>query len=279
MGGGRLPAAEARIAAKRDAPSDRAIEYLSPVAETPFPDDWYAFADATHFWMQWRLAVTLQLCERLGIGRDGALRALDIGGGAGRFRDQLESHTKWAVDITDLNLPALRMAGPARGHTLYYDVRQPNRSLAASYDICFLFDVIEHVSEPQALLAAALEHLRPGGHLFVNVPALQSFFSAYDVAAGHLRRYSRRTIATELSRLDGKPVAIRYWGLSLVPLLALRRIIAGRRPSADTIRSGFQPPNRLADHALKSIMRTELRLVQNPPIGTSVMAAVRRFAG
>jgi SAM-dependent methyltransferase len=255
-----------------------AIEYLSPVAETPFPDDWYAFADASHFWMQWRLAVTLQLCERADIALDRPLEALDIGGGAGRFREQLEGRTSWRVDMTDLNLPALKLSAPARGRTLYYDVTQAERTLAGRYDLCFLFDVIEHVSEPGALIDAAMAHLRPGGCLLVNVPALQSLFSAYDVAAGHLRRYSRRTLAAEVARRSGELAAIRYWGLSLVPLLALRRLVAGQKPDADTIRAGFEPPSRLAHDVLKGVMRAELALVRNPPVGTSVMAAVRRSA-
>lgn len=252
------------------------IEYLSPVAETAFPGDWYAFADASHFWMQWRLGVTLQLCERIKLPLDRPLRALDIGGGAGRFREQLEGRTGWFVDMTDLNLPALEMARPARGRTLYYDVTQEHRPLGGAYDLCFLFDVIEHVPEPRALVAAAVAHLRPGGHLLVNVPALQSLFSAYDVAAGHLRRYSRRTLAEEVAGLSGELAAIRYWGLSLVPLLALRRLVAGQTPDANTIRSGFEPPNRLAHHALRTLMRAELALLKSPPVGTSVMAAVRR---
>jgi SAM-dependent methyltransferase len=255
------------------------IEYLSEVTETPFPDDWYAFADASHFWMQWRLAVTLQLCERVGVSAARPLLALDIGGGAGRFRGQLESRTSWRVDVTDLNLPALQMAEPARGRTLYYDVTQPDRPLAGSYDVCFLFDVIEHVKEPRALLAAGLSHLRPGGQLLVNVPALQSLFSAYDVAAGHLRRYSRRTLAAEVAGLSGELTAIRYWGLGMVPVLALRRLVAGRTPDANTIRAGFEPPSRLAHQGLKALMRAELALVRDPPLGTSVMAAVRRLKG
>ena len=258
--------------------AEPAIEYLSPVAETPFPDDWYAFADASHFWMQWRLGVTLQLCERVGIALDRPLQALDIGGGAGRFREQLESRTSWHVDMTDLNLPALKLCAPARGRTLYYDVTRPERPLAGRYDLCFLFDVIEHVGQPEALVAAAMAHLRPGGHLLVNVPALQSLFSAYDVAAGHLRRYSPRTLGAGLAGPGAELAAIRYWGLSLVPLLALRRLVAGQKPDANTIRAGFEPPSRLAHEILKGLMRAELALVRSPPVGTSVMAAVRRRA-
>jgi SAM-dependent methyltransferase len=261
------------------AAGEPAIEYLSPVAETPFPDDWYAFADASHFWMQWRLAVTLQLCERVSIPLDRPLDALDIGGGAGRFREQLESRTSWRVDMTDLNLPALRMSAPARGRTLYYDVTQAERPLAGRYDLCFLFDVIEHVPQPGTLVAAALAHLKPGGCLLVNVPALQSLFSAYDVAAGHIRRYSRRTLAADVSGPVARLEAIRYWGFTLVPLLALRRVVAGRKPDENTIRAGFEPPSKLAHAALKGIMRAELAVFRDPPLGTSVMAAVRRTSG
>jgi SAM-dependent methyltransferase len=255
------------------------IEFLSPVTETPFPGDWYTFADAAHFWMQWRLGVTLRLGQEIGLAPDRPVAALDIGGGAGRFREQLERHASWRVDLTDLNLEALQLAAPGRGRTLYYDVRQENAALAGSYDACFLFDVIEHVPEPRGLLAAALAHLRPGGHLLINVPALPALFSAYDVAAGHLRRYTRRTLAAEVSGLPGHLVAVRYWGLSLVPLLALRRLLSGRVPDAGTIRAGFEPPGRLAHGALRALMRCELALVRRPPVGTSVMAAFRRAGG
>jgi SAM-dependent methyltransferase len=220
--------------------------------------------------------VTLQLCERVEIPFDRPLDALDVGGGAGRFREQLENRTSWRVDLTDLNLLALQMAAPARGRTLYYDVTQAERPLAGRYDVCFLFDVIEHVPEPDKLVGAALAHLKPGGCLLVNVPALQSLFSAYDIAAGHLRRYSRRTLADGVSSPGARLAAIRYWGFTLVPLLALRRVVAGQKPDENTIRAGFEPPSKLAHEALKGMMRAELAILRNPPVGTSVMAAVRR---
>jgi SAM-dependent methyltransferase len=252
------------------------IEYLSPVSESGFPDEWYDLSDDRHFWMQWRLAVALRLVEASGVTLDSPLLALDIGGGAGRFREQVERATRWRVDMTDLNLKALQLAGPARGRTLYYDVTQDQRPLLGAYDVCFLFDVIEHVANPARLVRAAVEHLRPGGHLFVNVPALQAFFSAYDVAAGHLRRYSRRSLTAELDGLGCRLTGVQYWGLGLLPLLALRRAIVGRRPDANTIRAGFEPPNALANAALKALMKAELTLFRRPPLGTSVMASVER---
>ena len=254
------------------------IEYLSPVSETSFPDEFYDIGGDDHFWMQWRLAVALRLVEANGLPLDRPLRVLDIGGGAGRLRDQIERATQWHVDMTDLHLPALRMARPARGRTLYYDVTRADLSLLGSYDAAFLFDVIEHVPSPGPRLRAALAHLRPGGHLFLNVPALQALYSAYDVVQGHVRRYSPATLAAALEGLPCQPGPVSYWGFGLVPLLGLRRLLVGRMPGPGTYRAGFQP-SPVANQALKALMKIELAALGRPPLGTSVMAVARKLAG
>jgi SAM-dependent methyltransferase len=252
------------------------IEYLSPVTEAPFPLEFYEIGEERHFWMEWRFAVALRLFKASGLAVDRALRALDIGGGAGRFRDQIERDTLWRVDLTDINLPALRMARPARGRTLYYDLTQADPALLGVYDIAFLFDVIEHVESPGPLLRAAVEHLRPGGHLLLNVPALQTLYSAYDVVQGHVRRYSRSALAADLASLPCQVEDIFYWGFGLVPFLGLRRLLVGRTPRPSTYRAGFQP-SPIANHALKALMRAELAVLKRPPLGTSVMAVARKL--
>ena len=260
-------------------PGGPTIEYFSPLSGISFPVEFYEIAEDGHFWMQWRFAVALRLVEASGLALDRPLRALDIGGGAGRFRNQIERATQWRVDVTDINLPALRMARPARGRTLYYDVTQADPLLLGSYDAAFLFDVIEHVESPGPLLRAAVEHLRPGGLLFLNVPALQALFSAYDVVQGHVRRYSTRTLAAVLDGLPCRLCAVSYWGFGLVPLLGLRRLLVGRTPGPRTYRAGFQPPSPVANQALRALMKVELALLARPPLGTSVMAATRRVGG
>ena len=254
------------------------IEYLSPVSGVSFPAAFYDIAEDGHFWMQWRLAVALRLVEASGLLFDRPLRVLDVGGGAGRFRDQVERATQWRVDMTDLNLPALRMARPARGRTLYYDVTRSDPALLDSYDAAFLFDVVEHVPSPGPLLRATLEHIRPGGHLFLNVPALPVLFSAYDVVQGHVRRYLPHTIAAELDGLPCRIASASYWGFGLVPLLGLRRLRVGRTPGPRTYRVGFQP-GPIVNQALKALMRIELACFRRPPLGTSVMAVARKLDG
>jgi 2-polyprenyl-3-methyl-5-hydroxy-6-metoxy-1,4-benzoquinol methylase len=44
----------------------------------------------------------------------------------------------------------------------------------ADFDVVTMWDVLEHVPEPAEFLQSAVNLLRPGGHLFVNVPDLDS---------------------------------------------------------------------------------------------------------
>ena len=255
------------------------IDILSAPRESAFPDEWYALSDAGHFWFRWRLAATLRLLRDLGIPLAAPLRCLEIGSGAGILRDQLEVATGWTVDICDLNLEALRRARSGRGRILYYDVTE--ESLGAAYDVVLAFDVIEHLESVRPFLSAAVAHLRPGGHLLINVPALQWLYSVYDETVGHVRRYDRLTLAREAEGLDLEVREVRYWGFAFVPLLMLRKALlrARARQPGNVIRTGFRPPGGLANALLSGLVHVESALVGgHPPLGSSVMLAGRRPA-
>jgi SAM-dependent methyltransferase len=255
-----------------------AVEHVSEVRENPFPDQWYRLTGPDHFWFQWRLTAAVGQIRDVGIPTARALKALEVGCGTGVLRDQLEAVTAWDVDMTDLHLDALRCARRGRGRVLYYDILEQRAGFVAAYDVVILFDVLEHIDATQPFLDAVLNHVKPGGFLLVNVPALGSLFSAYDRAAGHLRRYDRLALAAELapSRLEIRDM--RYWGLSLVPLLALRKLLLSRVGSTDTvIRTGFRPPGQVAHALLKGVMRIETLLAGGgTPMGSSLLLAGRK---
>ncbi|MGE6757056.1 class I SAM-dependent methyltransferase [Corallococcus interemptor] len=253
------------------------VERLSsPRATEPFPDTWYDQSSAEHFWFTWRLRALLRLLRDVQAPTTAPLRALDVGSGPGILASQVESASAWSVDAADLNLGALERCAPRRGRTLYYDVTEERPELKGHYDAVFVFDVIEHLPDPMPLLRSAVAHLKPGGLFLVNVPALQACFSQYDVEVGHLRRYTTASLGEALSPLGLRTVALRYWGLSLLPALVARRAtMPVGRPQERIVERGLVPPSKLVDGALRVLMHAETRLSARPLLGTSVLYAGR----
>jgi SAM-dependent methyltransferase len=252
--------------------------FRAPPQVTDFPDEWYTLASPQHFWLQWRLRAALRQIDALGLPRREPLRVLDVGGGTGVLRAQLEGETAWIIDVTDLHPSAVSHALRGRGRNLRYDVADERTDMLGAYDVVMLFDVLEHVHGPVAFLTSLARHLRGRGHLLLNVPAVRGLFSGYDVAAGHLRRYERPSLGAEVRGAGLEVLDLRYWGLSLVPLLLLRKALLGGRSGPGVIRSGFQPPRPWINALLLALMRLETAVLTGPPVGTSLLLAARKPA-
>ena len=253
------------------------IEIISNAGGVSFPDDWYHMSRVDHFWFEWRFLASLTQALDLGLSTDEPLSVLEIGCGSGVLREQFESATRWRIDGTDLCLAALQAAKPGRGRTLFYNVLEEREGFIGAYDVVILFDVLEHIDDTKRFLSSALRHLKPGGHLLVNVPALNALRSPYDDAAGHLRRYDRASLIGEFAATDLQVRDVRYWGLALLPLLFARRIwLGGKTPDGDTIRKGFEPPGRVSHLILRLLRRVETSLWSRPFLGASLLLAGTR---
>lgn len=236
-------------------------------------DDWYAYASSEHFWFQWRLAAL----RRLLAGIDPGERILEVGCGNGIARGQLEAHYDRPIDGCDLNLHALQLAEAGRGRLYLYNVHDRRPEWDGQFDTIFLLDTLEHIETPVPLLQSLGHHLRPKGLLVLNVPAVECLYSRYDQLAGHVRRYRLTTLATELEQAGFRLLRSAYWGLTLVPVVALRKLLVRFAAPERVIARGFQPSSRLADLVLRGLMHTERGLLKRPWIGTS-LAVVAEYA-
>ncbi|HKZ78482.1 MAG TPA: class I SAM-dependent methyltransferase [Pyrinomonadaceae bacterium] len=257
------------------------VEMISTGQERLFAGEWYAFATESHFWFEWRLRVLLKSLERLGVSLEKQLNVLEVGCGTGTLRAQLESATNWIVNATDLDMSALSQIKPARGKTMYYDICEERSQYLEAYDVVILFDVLEHIQDTQPFLTSLLRHLKPEGLLLINVPALQILYSNYDEIVGHVRRYDKKTLTEEFKNFTFEIEAVCYWGLSLVPVVALRKLVlAGlaKRPVSRKIECGFNPPNRVVHGILRVVMRAETAMLSHPPLGTSLLLVGRKKA-
>ena len=248
---------------------------ISKIADGSFANEWYEIALDNHFWMQWRFFVFKKLLRKANISSEESLHVLEIGCGKGIFLKQMEQCTNWKIDGADTNLEALKDSAAEKSQLLFYDIMEKRKEFKHVYDIVILMDVLEHIEKTQEFLEACLFHLRPDGIIIINVPVLQSMYSVYDEIMGHFRRYNNEKLLKEFNITKISKVITVYWGITLIPLLFLRKLIISRNTvRKDVVKKGFKPPGRFFHAMLKLLMRAEFLFFRNPPIGTSMMDAV-----
>ena len=221
------------------------ITYLTEPQSVDMADSWYAIADPDHFWIKRRFDVMKRLLSGYDVN---SLKVAEFGCGHGIVQRQVQEAWGTLVDGFDLNRKAL-IESIASDHSLYcYDVFERDRAFQKRYDLIILFDILEHVEDDAAFMDAVVFHLAPGGTLLVNVPALPFLYSRYDVAAGHKQRYTRSKLTRRAGRAGLRVLHDTYWGLSLVPLLAARKLILMLERSQNRIiEKGFKPPGPIAN--------------------------------
>jgi len=253
--------------------SPRKIEYLSPPAEVSMADQWFEIASTDHFWVRRRLQVLQKLAGDLVAS---AKEIAEIGCGHGLLQRQIED--AYGRDVTgfDLNEYALKQNVSRHSLIACYDVLQKNLTLRSKFELIFLFDVLEHITEEDRFLEAILFHLEPKGKVILNVPAGQWAYSAYDLAAGHVRRYSITRLYETAARSNLRVQAWSYWGLPLIPTLVLRKLwLWGRQDKAAIIQSGFDSRSTLMNGLLGAVGGCET--IPQKLLGTSLMAVLERI--
>ncbi|MCX6136928.1 MAG: class I SAM-dependent methyltransferase [Ignavibacteriales bacterium] len=253
---------------------------LSEVASSEqFPSVYFEIADEQHFWCRWRLRAFTAMLKRLAVTTDAPWNVLDVGCGNGVVRRQVEGMTAWVTDGTDFPMEALKRNTGVKGETYLYNISEEQEEFRQRYDAVLLFDVLEHIHDTTRFLKSISYHLKPGGWLFINVPALELLRSPYDDVQGHLRRYSPELLRREFAGLDFSVAEISYWGLMQIPLLVARKIVLSLMSKKEEVyTTGFQPPAAFLNSALTAVMKCETALTSRPPVGTSVMGAFRKNA-
>jgi SAM-dependent methyltransferase len=239
-----------------------------PATFISMADKWFEIASVDHFWIRRRFEVLQKLSHEL---ISAASDMAEIGCGHGLLQRQIEDAYGCEVTGFDVNEFALKKNLSRRSKVCNYDIFRRDPSLQQRFDVIFLFDVLEHIPDEDAFLQAVLFHLKPGGKLIVNVPAGQWAFSPYDIAAGHVRRYSMRALAATAARNNLQPQQWTYWGLPMIPLLLLRKLwLTGRHEQSSIITAGFDSRTPRINSALGALSRLEW--TPQKLLGTSLMA-------
>jgi glycosyltransferase involved in cell wall biosynthesis len=100
------------------------------------------------------------------------------------------------------------------------DVARPgpeHARLKGQFDTVVCFNILEHVEDDRAALAAAAALAKPGGNVLVVVPAHPGLFGTLDRRLGHLRRYTRVGLESLLAGAGLEPVEVRPLNALSVP--------------------------------------------------------------
>jgi len=165
-------------------------------------------------------------------GRTG--RALEAGCGGGRFMRAIVRHTPGLEGHGgDINSDAIALANRAKDGVCYTVSDLLHLPYAdAQFDVVLVFDVLEHLEEPDRGLAEAYRVLKPGGVLHALVPCegqpltiywlLGKLSNASDAKrrhSGHVQRFSHRSLLSLLGEVGFRVTDISY---SMHPLGQMR---------------------------------------------------------
>jgi len=146
-----------------------------------------------------------------------------------------------------------------------------------------LFDVLEHIEDDRAFVRHLHDIMRPGGLLYLTVPAFDWLWSMSDVDAMHFRRYSRRTLTAVLA--GGFDVLYATCLFQrLVPLTVLVRALPYRaglaraKPPDAYEREHAVGRKRLADMFSRMLNHeiTAIAAGKSLAVGSSLLVVARR---
>ncbi len=256
---------------------------MTPAADFVPEFDRLFAAEDRHFWFRHRNEVLGDLFRTLTARRPPGYRVLEVGCGNGNVLRVLEDVCTAGVVVgSELHAEGLVHARKrVRCELLTADVYK--LSLPHPFDLIGMFDVLEHLPDDVRALAGLRAATTPGGAIALTVPAHRRLWSHVDVAAGHYRRYSPRSLADAL-RAGGWHVSrVSQFMLPVAPLMLAGRWLAGRRRAKtesdmDLAAREFDipaPVNASLRTALK-FERPVLRRGRGMPFGSSLLAVAHR---
>lgn len=196
-------------------------------------------------------------------------RVLDFGAGIGEFSEHLKKAGMTVETVeTDSNL-SLQLN--EKGFVVHSDLSKiPNDQ----FDFIFSLNVLEHIEDDHKVVQQLARVLKPGGRLYLYVPAFQMLWTSMDDHVGHYRRYNKRSMEILMENCQFQIQDLGYCDSMGFMATVAYKILGDSKgtlnPRALQIFDRFLfPLNRVLDLGFKRILGKNVYCLAQKPLSLS----------
>jgi len=180
--------------------------------------------ESTHFWFRARNQLILWTISRY---FSHIKNFLEIGCGTGyvisAIQKKLPKLELFAADVFQESLPFVKRRIGEEATIFQMDAR--NIPFVDEFDLIGAFDVLEHIAEDELVLQQLYQAIKPGGGVILTVPQHPRLWSAIDIAACHVRRYTKNELSDKLIKNGFKIIFSTSFNTFLLPMMLLSRYL------------------------------------------------------
>lgn len=237
---------------------------------------WHKIANKKNIWISWRFNVICKILKESGINLNKYKKCSDIGSGKGTFASDLSRLSNFSIDCFDVDRKNKQKL--IKGNFYLHDIKIKKKKFKNKYDIIFLLDVLEHIDKDSSFIRDCKYYLKKNGFLIINVPAVPWLFSKYDLAVGHIRRYTIKKISYIMKKNKLENIKLYYWGFLLLPFLIIRTFIISKLKlkKNELIKTGMDTNSFLKKTILQMIYFIDFYMLKINFFGTSIVGVFKK---
>lgn len=231
----------------------------------------------SHFWYKGMRKITKTLFDKY-LPKNKQLKILDAGCGTGRNILFLKNYGQvFGFDISPHAIKYCKKRGLKNIKEGSVDRIPFNNN---SFDLITCFDVLYHkqVENYKKVIGEFYCVLKPGGVLFVRVPAFQFLMSGHDTAVHTKHRFHKTELKDILLSQHFRILKISYINTLLFPFAAIRRILKRFIIIETDKKSDVKKINPVLNFFLQFPLYLESNLIKyiDFPFGLSLIAMVKK---
>lgn len=200
---------------------------------------------------------------------DGA-RILEFGAGDGAFVKKFAT-LGTEVDCVEIDHGLRDILRPIAS-SVFGDISEVRSD---GYDFVYSVNVLEHINDLDRALDGLQRVVRPGGAIFIFVPAFEMLWTSLDTEAGHVTRFTRKRLSAAIRNAGFEIEGVDYFdslgfpaalGVRALEGVGLFRYNPGSVKFYDRV---LFPVSQVLDIFLRKLVGKNLILVGRKPPGKS----------